>query len=249
MPVPDRPPHDAAVVAETRGLVRRYGRRRALDDVTLSVRAGECLALFGPNGAGKTTLLRSLAGLLRPTAGEVRLLGAALPGEPATRARVGLLSHHSMLYDALTVRENVAFAASLHGIGAGDAAIDAALARLGLEGRAATPVRALSRGWQQRTSIARAIVHGPALVLLDEPYTGLDVAGARALTMLLRTLRDDGAALVLVTHDVTEGLDLATHAAVLVDGRVVHLAPTDGVAPAAFAERYRRLTLGEEAAA
>ena len=248
MPAPDRPPADATVVVETRALVRRYGRRRALDDVTLAVRAGECLALFGPNGAGKTTLLRSLAGLLRPTAGEVRLLGAALPGEPATRARVGLLSHHGMLYDALTVRENVAFAASLHGIDDGDPAIDATLARLGLPERAATPVRALSRGWQQRTSIARAIVHGPALVLLDEPYTGLDVAGARALTALLRTLRDDGAALVLVTHDVTEGLDLATHAAVLVDGRMVHHAPTAGVAPAAFAERYRRLTLGEAAA-
>lgn len=237
------------VVVETRALVRRYGRRRALDDVTLTVRAGECLALFGPNGAGKTTLLRSLAGLLRPTTGEARLLGERLPGELATRAHVGLLSHHSMLYDVLTVRENVAFAASLHGLADDDVAVDAALARLALVDRALTPVRALSRGWQQRTSIARAIVHRPALVLLDEPYTGLDVAGARALTTLLRTLRDDGAALVLVTHDVGEGLALATHAAVLVDGRVVHHAPTDGEDPATFAARYRRLTLGEEAAA
>lgn len=248
-PAPPASATPGDVVVETRALVRRYGRRRALDDVTLAVRAGECLALFGPNGAGKTTLLRSLAGLLRPSAGEARLLGQRLPGEPATRAQVGLLSHHSMLYDVLTVRENVAFAAALHGLDDTDAAIDAALARLALGDRAMTPVRALSRGWQQRTSIARAIVHRPALLLLDEPYTGLDVAGARALTTLLRTLRDDGTALVLVTHDVGEGLDLATHAAVLVDGRVVHHAPTAGEDAATFAARYRRLTLGEEAAA
>ncbi|MCU0625951.1 MAG: heme ABC exporter ATP-binding protein CcmA [Gemmatimonadaceae bacterium] len=241
------PDHRPSPVVAVDALGRRYGVRRALGDVSLAVHAGECLALFGPNGAGKTTLLRSLAGLLRPSSGEVRLHGERLPGTPATRARVGLLSHHSMLYDALTVRENVAFAAALHGMGDEDPAIDATLARLDLAARALVPVRALSRGWQQRTSIARAIVHGPSLVLLDEPYTGLDVAGARALTALLRTLRDEGRALVLVTHDVNEGLELATHAAVLVDGRLVLHEPVAARDASAFADRYRRLTLGEAA--
>jgi heme exporter protein A len=234
----------AAPVCETRALVRRFGRRRAVAGVDLSIGAGECVALFGPNGAGKTTLLRLLAGLLRPTSGEVRLLGAALtPDALEARGRVGLISHQSMLYDVLTVRENVAFAAQLHGLADVAGATAAAIARLGLEGRELTPVRALSRGWQQRVSIARAIVHGPALVLLDEPYTGLDVSGARALTQLLLSLRDDGAALALVTHSVEEGLALATHAAIMLDGTVRRHQATADLDPTQFAEEYRVLAV------
>ncbi len=235
-------PTAAAPVCQTQALVRRFGRRRAVSGVDLSIGVGECLALFGPNGAGKTTLLRLLAGLLRPTSGEVRLLGRPLRSDStAERGRVGLISHQSMLYDVLTVTENVAFAARLHGMPDVDAATHAAIARLGLQGRELTPVRALSRGWQQRVSIARAIVHQPALVLLDEPYTGLDVAGARALTDLLLALRADGAALALVTHALDEGLALATHAAIMLDGQIRRLEPTAGLDPAEYAEAYRRL--------
>ena len=212
--------------------------------VDLSIGPGECVALFGPNGAGKTTLLRLLAGLLRPTSGEVRLLGRALKSDAAAeRGRVGLISHQSMLYDVLTVSENVAFAARLHGVADVAGATRAAIDRLGLQGRELAPVRALSRGWQQRVSIARAIVHDPALVLLDEPYTGLDVAGARALTQLLRSLRDDGAALALVTHAVDEGLALATHAAIMLEGTIRRYEPTGALDPAAYADEYRRLAL------
>ena len=240
--------HATTPVVETRALVRRFGRRRAVAGVDLCINAGECLALFGPNGAGKTTLLRLLAGLLRPTSGEVRLLGAPLRGD-ATLARgsVGMISHQSMLYDVLTVAENVAFAAQLHGVVDVKAATAAALTRLGLEGRELTPVRALSRGWQQRVSIARAIVHGPALVLLDEPYTGLDVSGARALTALLRSLRDDGAALALVTHSVEEGLSLATHAAIVLDGVIKRSDRTAGLDPVQYADDYRQLALVDAA--
>ena len=245
MTLPSPPePQSAAPVCETVALARRFGSRRAVDGVDLSIGAGECLAIFGPNGAGKTTLLRLLAGLLRPTSGEVRLRGKSRATHAAVdRGRVGLISHQSMLYDVLTVAENVSFAAKLHGVRDVKDATAAALARLGLQGRELTPVRALSRGWQQRVSIARAIVHAPALVLLDEPYTGLDVAGARALTDLLRTLRDDGAALALVTHSVDEGLVLATHAAILLDGKIRRHDSTSTLDASTYAAEYRRLAL------
>lgn len=149
----------------------------AVDGVSLTVRPGECLALFGPNGAGKTTLLKLLGGLLAPTRGRVWLHGHRLPGGPDARRLVGLISHHALLYPALTVRENVRFAADCQGLVEADAATTAALRRLAVLDRADTPVRALSRGLQQRVSIARALVHRPRLVLLDEPYTGLDEAG------------------------------------------------------------------------
>ena len=238
----------SAPVCQTVSLIRRFGRRRAVAGVDLSIAGGECLALFGPNGAGKTTLLRLLAGLLRPTSGEVRLLGKVLRSDStAERGQVGLISHQSMLYDVLTVTENIAFAARLHGVTDVAGATRSAIEKLGLQGRELTPVRALSRGWQQRVSIARAIVHGPALVLLDEPYTGLDVAGARALTELLLSLRNDGAALALVTHAVDEGLALATHAAIMLDGTIKQLESTRDLDPARYADEYRRIALGAAA--
>jgi heme exporter protein A len=229
-------PQESPPVCETRALVRRFGSRRAVDGVD-------------PNGAGKTTLLRLLAGLLRPTSGEVRVLGDSLTGDAATarRGRVGLISHQSMLYDVLTVTENVRFAARLHGLADAEGATRRALERLGLEGRALSPVRALSRGWQQRVSIARAIVHEPALLLLDEPYTGLDVAGSRALTELLVSLRDYGASLAVVTHSIDEGLALATHAAIMLDGAFRRLEPTVGLDAVVYADAYRRLALGAAA--
>jgi heme exporter protein A len=226
-------------VVEVEGLVRAFGGRRAVDGVSFGLGAGECLALFGPNGAGKTTLLRMLAGLSKPTAGTARIGGVVLPGGPEVRAAVGLISHASMLYGALTARENVEFAAKLYHVRAPRAAAEAALARMRILDRADAPVRSLSRGLQQRVSIARAMVHEPRVVLLDEPFTGLDASGAAALGGALLELRAQGATLVLVTHNIEEGLGLATHAAIMRRGRLVRFEPRAAIDAAAYAAAYR----------
>lgn len=225
---------------EAAGLVRAFGARRAVDGLSFTLDAGDCLALFGPNGAGKTTVLRMLAGLLSPTSGRAAIEGVALP-KPEARARVGLISHRTLLYEALTARENVRFAAALHGLADVEAAVGRALEQLRVADRAEVPVRALSRGLQQRVAIARAIVHAPDVLLADEPYTGLDEQGAAALTALLRERRDAGAALIVVTHHLHEGLALATHAAIMRAGRFVRFESAAGLARDRYAAEYREL--------
>ena len=210
-------------------------------DVSFTLGAGECLALFGPNGAGKSTLLRVLGGLLRPSGGSARIAGVALPGGADARAVVGLISHHSMLYAALSARENVELAARLYGVRDPRSAAASALASLRLTDRADSLVKSLSRGMQQRVSIARAVVHGPRVLLLDEPYSGLDELGAAALTETLESLKAGGAALVLVTHHLGEGLALATHTAIMRDGLIVRYGERGEAELDAYREEYRLL--------
>jgi heme exporter protein A len=226
-------------IVEVAELTRSFGARRALTGVSFSLARGECLALFGPNGAGKTTLLRVLAGLLRPTSGSARVSGVQLPGDPVARSRVGLISHHTMLYEALTPRENVAFAAKLFGVDDVSGRVEHSLQRMSMLERADAPVRLLSRGMQQRVSIARAMVHGPQLVLADEPYSGLDDSGARALTAMLSDLRSAGTAIIVVTHNLQEGLSLATHAAVMQRGQFVRYDQADRIDIASYSTTYR----------
>jgi heme exporter protein A len=233
----------AQAAIEADGLSRSFGRRVVLRDLSFQVHDGECLALFGPNGAGKTTLLRVIAGLLRPTRGSARVAGVALPGGAEVRAVVGLISHQTMLYSALTALENIEFTAKLYGVPSPRDAAMRALERMRLADRARSAVRSLSRGMQQRVSIARAIVHDPRVVLLDEPYTGLDEAGAIALTDALESLKAAGAALVLVTHHLSEGLALATHTAIMRDGRFVQHGARGDVAVEAFREAYREAVM------
>lgn len=225
-------------------LAKRFGRRAAVAGVDLSLGAGECLALFGPNGAGKTTLLRLIAGLLKPTSGDVRVQGVDVRRDAQARARVGLISHQSMLYAPLTALENVEFTARLYGLPDPQGAARAALESMHVADRADVPVRTLSRGLQQRVSVARAMVHEPSVVLLDEPYSGLDEAGAQALTSLLHSLSARGATLVVVTHNVAEGLALATHAAIMTDGRFARFEQRDastGFDAKRYAAEYRAL--------
>ena len=229
----------AVVAAEN--LSRVFGSRRAVDGVTLAVDAGDALVVFGPNGAGKTTLLRMLGGLIKPTSGTAQIGDATLPGGPEVRRKVGVISHHTLLYDALTARENVEFASRLYHSSDPRGAAERALSRMKILDRADTPVRLLSRGMRQRVSIARAMVHEPSVILADEPFTGLDVAGASALSSLLAELRSGGACLVIVTHNVDEGLALSTHAAVMNAGRMIRMEDSRSIDSASFTREYQAM--------
>jgi heme exporter protein A len=226
-------------VVEVRDLARSFGVRKALAGVSFSLAPGGCLALFGPNGAGKTTLLRVLAGLLKPSSGSARVSGVSLPGGAQVRSGVGLVSHNTMLYEALSARENVSFAARLYSVDDVDRQVEDSLRRMSMLERADAPVRSLSRGMQQRVSIARAMVHAPRLVLADEPYNGLDESGARALTALFQDLRSSGTSIIIVTHNLPEGLALATHAAVMQRGRFIRYDQQSAIDPSSYARIYR----------
>jgi heme exporter protein A len=232
------PSCDGEPLLLARGLRRSFGHVRVLHDIDLTLAPGEGLAVAGPNGAGKSTLLRILAGLMRPSAGEVRVLGRTLAGNAAARREIGLLSHQSLLYDDLTLLENLAFAARLYGLPAPADRARAALEAAGLTARAHDSPRRLSRGLLQRAAIARALLHGPRVLLLDEPFTALDAASAARLRDLLRASLAEGLGLVIVTHHLAEVWEVATHVAVLVEGRWVCQEPRQGALDA-FLPRYR----------
>jgi heme ABC exporter ATP-binding subunit CcmA len=214
------PSHDGAALLEARGLQRSFGRVRILHGLDISLRPGEALAVIGPNGAGKTTLVRLLAGLMRPSSGEVRILGQPLGRELKSARRVlGVLLHQSLLYDDLTLLENLTFAARLYALDQPGAVAAAALEEAGLADRAGELPRRLSRGLLQRAAIARALLHSPRLLLLDEPFTGLDATAAARLRSDLQARLIQGLGMVIVTHHLAEVWDLASRVAVLVAGR------------------------------
>jgi heme exporter protein A len=218
-----------------RGAGRRYGERAALRDVTLELEAGRTLVVFGPNGAGKTTLLRMLATLLRPHAGEVRVLGRPLPADGyAVRGRIGFLGHDALLYRELSGRENLRFYARLHRVAT--ERVDAVLDAVGMTARSGDPVAELSRGMVQRLAIARAVLHEPELLLLDEPLANLDPAAAAQVAPLIGPA--SGATRVVTSHDPAGGLLGADVALGLKGGRVALLAPAAQVTPAQIAELY-----------
>jgi len=220
---------------ELAGLTRRYGDRDALNDVTLTLPTGATLVVFGPNGAGKTTLLRVLATLLRPHAGQVRVLGHALPDAGwAVRGHVGFLGHASLLYRDLTARENLRFHAKLHGAPA--ARVDELLDRVGLLARADDPVHTYSRGMVQRAAVARAVLHDPALLLLDEPTANLDPHAAELVEPLIGA--SSGRTRVVTSHDPVGGLRDADLALGLRAGRQELLAPAAGISSAQIGALY-----------
>lgn len=216
-------PSQEGPALEARRLTKRFGRSPALSELDLSLGRRELHVLFGNNGAGKSTFLRLASTLMRPTSGEILFHGKKLSelGDEVRR-QVGLVSHASFLYPSLTPRENLEFYARLHGLSSTSDAVASALdwAELSLRRNSAT--RSLSRGMQQRLALARALLHQPQLLLLDEPYTGLDAASCDKLTARLKTLtREGGITILLTTHDIERGVSLADRVLILEAGRLV----------------------------
>jgi heme exporter protein A len=210
---------DAAVRAER--LTRRFGVVTALSALDLTIEASEAVAVFGPNGAGKTTLLRLCGTLLRPSSGTLRIFGVDLArGSAAVRRRLGVLSHQSFLYPDLTPTENLEFYARMYGVADRRGRAAELIDRVGIGGWAHRPVRTLSRGLEQRCSLARALLHHPDLLLLDEPFSGLDVEATQQIEALLREERQRGVSLVLTTHDLERGFALCERGVILRRGEV-----------------------------
>jgi heme exporter protein A len=227
-------------VIELEGLVRRYGEREALSDLSLSLSAGQTLVVFGPNGAGKTTLLRILATLLRPHAGKVTVLDRRLPAEAwAVRGQIGLLGHEPLLYRELTARENLHFHARLHGVQ--EDHVEEVLAVVRLSDRADESLKTLSRGMVQRVAIARAVLHDPELLLLDEPWANLDPAARELVEPLIGAGTGPGGlrTRVISSHDPSGGLSEADIVLGLRAGRVALLRAARDVGPEEIAELYR----------
>lgn len=209
---------------EARGLTRRFGPLVALHPLDLDVDSGSTLAVLGPNGAGKSTLLRLIAGLARPSGGILRIrvgdsgLEADAEDRVARRRRIGLVGHASFLYPALTARENLILAGRLWEVPDPKARAAELLEEQDLSAAADRPVGTFSRGMAQRVAIARALVHDPPILLLDEPFTGLDPTAADRLAERLATAREGGRTCVLVTHDLARAAELADRALILLAG-------------------------------
>lgn len=228
---------DAAIT--TSKLSKVFGNRRAVDNVTFELPQGAFLSIFGPNGAGKTTLLRVLSTLSRATSGSATLMGIDIKEEPdKVRDHIGLISHNSMLYMDLTAEENLLFAASLYGVENPKERVLELLDAVELKHRRLDTVRTFSRGMTQRLSIARALIHDPDVVFLDEPYSGLDPHAVEIFDGLIEQVRENRT-FVMVSHDLQKGFSMCTHALVLAKGRIVAFDEKESLDFDEFSQIYR----------
>ncbi len=230
-----------------RGLVKRFGLRAVLRGLDLQVQAGEFVALLGPNGAGKTTFLRILATLSRPNRGEVRLAGYRLPGQaPAARRVLGLVSHQPLLYGDLSAWQNLHFYARLYHLANPRERIAALLERVGLYARRRDLVRTFSRGMQQRLAIARALLHDPHILLLDEPYTGLDQDAAARLDALLQEIAAEGRTVLMASHNLPRVAALASRFVVLSRGRIAASVSREAISDRDLLDFYRATVMQDQ---
>lgn len=222
---------------EIRDVNKRFGLRTVLRAINVTIEGGESVVLAGPNGAGKTTLLRMLANLSRPTSGTITIAGLDTVKDAVDlRRKIGFLSHRTLLYENLTARQNLLFYARLYDLNKLQDRIDDLLARVELHHRQHDLVRTFSRGMKQRLAIARAVLHEPTVLLLDEPYTGLDPFAAASLNGLLRGFVDRRCTLLMTTHQIAEGI-VGERALILYQGQILDDGPLDD--RATFLKRYQ----------
>jgi heme exporter protein A len=227
-------------------LKKSYDGINALNGINLSLDEGDFLTIFGPNGAGKTTLLKIIATLLKPSSGGVNISGYDLTEHPEEfRNSVSVISHQSLLYNELTAKENLDFYSALYGIKNRDEKVAELLELVGLYERRYSKVSEFSRGMQQRLSIARALINDPALILLDEPYSGLDQHSSLLLKNQLIKLHDDKRTIILVTHNLTFGMESATKVSILVKGSVAFFKERSEIDDVKFDETYFKYVGGK----
>jgi heme exporter protein A len=232
--------NEGRMLLEVAGLKKDYGGPPVLRSVSFTLDRGEGLILLGPNGAGKSTMLRILAGIHRAGGGVIKINGArASFRDGDVRRQVGFVSHETFLYDALTARENLLFFGRLYGV-AGKSEVARALEEVGLSRFADRPVGSFSRGMAQRLTLARARLHHPPLLLLDEPFTGLDPVAAADLEKTLRAFRSEGGAFVMATHDLAHVVGTGNRLLVLRKGQIVHAEDLSRLDAAGLEQVYRR---------
>ena len=228
---------------EVKGIEKTFGEMRALRGIDLAADRGECLVIFGPNGAGKTTLLKILATLVKPSAGSVRLDGADIREKPAEiRRKISLVGNQTFLYDDLTVYENLKFYGKMYDVAGLEERIREVIAWVGLESRLHDRAGTLSRGLQQRASFARAVLHDPPILFLDEPDVGLDPRARAMVGDILKSIGSGSRTVVMATHNVEQGLALGDSVVILDRGRVVYQASRQELEKADFRQIYNERT-------
>jgi heme exporter protein A len=228
---------------ETRGLTKSFGYRQALRGIDLKVSRGERLVIFGPNGAGKTTLVKILSTLVKPSSGDVLLDGADIRDNPTRiRRQIGLVGHHTFLYDNLTVNENLKFYGKMYDVPNLEGRISEVLSWVQLESRRHDRIGTLSHGLQQRAAMARAVLHNPSILLLDEPEAGLDPRASALVSDAMSNIDTRGLTVLMITHNLARGMELADSVIILNRGIVVYQASRDSIAHTDFVQVYNKCT-------
>lgn len=232
---------------EVSEVTRRFGRKSVLRGIDLIVREGDSLTIYGPNGAGKTTLIKVMATLLRPSAGTLKIAGLDIKENSAEiRRRIGVVGHQTFLYDELSAYENLMFYGKMYNLPDLKKRISEMISAVGMESRLHDRVRTLSRGMQQRLSIARAIIHNPSIILLDEPETGLDQYAGEMLMEVLDSLNPKKRTIVMTTHNLERGLEMGNRVAILVKGKIVYQNLKQSLNLASLQEAYKQYTRAGE---
>ena len=224
---------------EAQGLVKTYGNFDVLRGIDLYVNKGEFITLFGPNGAGKTTLIKILSTLTEPTSGKLTISGHnARKDVQRIRSIIGVISHDPYVYENLTALENIKFFADLYGLSDIDDRSISVMHQVGLETRSHDLVRTFSRGMKQRLAVARAIIHEPEILLLDEPYTGLDQHGAQLFGDMLSEIKGQNRTILMTTHSIDEGLGFSDRVGILAKGRIIYESPANQLNAKNFKDIY-----------